>query len=155
MQIQLIAVGNRMPQWVTEGYEEFARRMPPECRLNLIEIPATKRTKAADIKRLLAPEGERMLEALSKNALVFTLDVNGRQWDTPQLAQQLDGWMHEGRDVALLIGGPEGLAPACKARAEGSWSLSPLTFPHPLVRIIVAEQLYRATTILKHHPYHK
>ena len=155
MQIQLIAVGNRMPQWVTEGYEEFARRMPPECRLNLIEIPATKRTKAADIKRLLAQEGERMLEALPKNALVFTLDVNGRQWDTPQLAQQLDGWMHEGRDVALLIGGPEGLAPACKARAEGSWSLSPLTFPHPLVRIIVAEQLYRATTILKHHPYHK
>lgn len=155
MQIHLIAVGNRMPQWVTKGYEEFARRMPTECRLNLIEIPAIKRTKAADIKRLLAQEGDRMLEALPKNALVLTLDVNGRQWDTPQLAQQLDGWMHEGRDVALLIGGPEGLAPACKARAEGSWSLSPLTFPHPLVRIIVAEQLYRATTILKHHPYHK
>lgn len=155
MQIHLIAVGNRMPQWVTEGYEEFARRMPPECRLNLIEIPATKRTKAADIKRLLAQEGERMLEAVPKNALALTLDVNGRQWDTPQLAQQLDGWMHEGRDVALFIGGPEGLAPACKAHAEGSWSLSPLTFPHPLVRIIVAEQLYRAITILKHHPYHK
>ena len=155
MQIHLIAVGNRMPQWVTEGYAEFARRMPPECRLNLIEIPAAKRTKAADIKRLLAQEGERMLEAVPKNALVLDLDVNGRQWDTAQLAQQLDGWMHEGRDVALLIGGPEGLAPACKARAEASWSLSTLTFPHPLVRIIVAEQLYRATTILKHHPYHK
>jgi 23S rRNA (pseudouridine1915-N3)-methyltransferase len=155
MQIHLIAVGNRMPEWVTQGYEEFARRMPPECRLNLIEIPAAKRTKAADIKRLLAQEGERMLEALPKNALVVALDVTGRRWDTEDLAQQLDAWMHEGRDIALLVGGPEGLAPACREQADRNWSLSPLTFPHPLVRIIVAEQLYRATTILKHHPYHK
>jgi 23S rRNA (pseudouridine1915-N3)-methyltransferase len=155
MQIHLIAVGNRMPEWVTQGYEEFARRMPPECRLNLIEIPAAKRTKAADIKRLLAQEGERMLEALPKNVLVVALDLTGCRWDTEELAQQLDAWMHEGRDIALLLGGPEGLAPACREQAERSWSLSPLTFPHPLVRIIVAEQLYRATTILKHHPYHK
>ena len=155
MQIHLIAVGNRMPGWVSQGYEEFARRMPPECRLNLIEIPAAKRTKAADIKRLLVQDGERMLEALPKNVLVVALDVNGHRWDTEQLAQQLEAWMHEGRDVALLVGGPEGLAPACRQQAERSWSLSPLTFPHPLVRIIVAEQLYRATTILKHHPYHK
>jgi 23S rRNA (pseudouridine1915-N3)-methyltransferase len=155
MQIHLIAVGNRMPVWVSQGYEEFARRMPPECRLNLIEIPAAKRTKAAEITRLLVQEGKRMLEALPKNVLVVALDVNGQRWDTEQLAQQLDSWMHEGRDVALLVGGPEGLAPACRQQAERSWSLSPLTFPHPLVRIIVAEQLYRATTILKHHPYHK
>jgi 23S rRNA (pseudouridine1915-N3)-methyltransferase len=155
MQIHLIAVGNRMPEWVSQGYEEFARRMPPECRLKLIEIPAAKRTKAADIKRLLAQEGERMLEALPKNALVVALDVSGCRWDTEELAQQLDAWMHEGRDIALLVGGPEGLAPACRERADRSWSLSPLTFPHPLVRIIVAEQFYRATTILKHHPYHK
>ena len=144
-----------MPEWVSLGYEEFARRMPPECRLNLIEIPAAKRTKAADIKRLLVQEGERMLEALPKNVLVVALDVSGRRWDTEEVAQQLDAWMHEGRDIALLLGGPEGLAPACRQQAERSWSLSPLTFPHPLVRIIVAEQLYRATTILKHHPYHK
>jgi 23S rRNA (pseudouridine1915-N3)-methyltransferase len=155
MQIHLIAVGNRMPEWVSQGYDEFARRMPPECRLNLIEIPAAKRTKAADIKRLLAQEGERMLEALPKNVLVVALDVSGHRWDTEEVAQQLDAWMHEGRDIALLLGGPEGLAPACRQQAERSWSLSPLTFPHPLVRIIVAEQLYRATTILKHHPYHK
>ena len=155
MRIHLIAVGNRMPKWVTRGYEEFARRMPPECRLNLIEIPAAKRTKAADIKRLLVQEGQRMLEALPKNALVLALDVSGRQWDTEELAQQLDSWLHGGRDIVLLVGGPEGLAPACLAQAEGSWSLSPLTFPHPLVRIIVAEQLYRAISILKHHPYHK
>jgi 23S rRNA (pseudouridine1915-N3)-methyltransferase len=123
--------------------------------LNLIEIPAAKRTKAADIKRLLAQEGERMLEALPKNVLVVALDVSGHRWDTEEVAQQLDAWMHEGRDIALLLGGPDGLAPACRQQAERSWSLSPLTFPHPLVRIIVAEQLYRATTILKHHPYHK
>lgn len=155
MQIHLIAVGNRMPDWVSQGYDEFARRMPSECRLKLIEIPAAKRTKAADIKRLVRQEGERMLEAIPKNALLVALDVTGRQWSTEQLANQLDGWMQEGRDLALLVGGPEGLAPACQERAELSWSLSPLTFPHPLVRIVVAEQLYRATTILKHHPYHK
>jgi len=155
MLIHLIAVGNRMPDWVSQGYEEFARRMPPECRLKLVEIPAVKRTKAADIKKLLAKEGERMLEALPKNVLVVALDVSGYRWDTEEVAQQLDAWMHEGRDIALLLGGPEGLAPACRQQAERSWSLSPLTFPHPLVRIIVAEQLYRATTILKHHPYHK
>ena len=109
----------------------------------------------ADIKRLVRQEGERMLEALPKNVLVVALDVAGRQWRTEELAQQLGDWMHEGRDIALLSGGPDGLAPACREKADRSWSLSPLTFPHPLVRIIVAEQLYRATTILKHHPYHK
>lgn len=155
MQIHLIAVGNRMPGWVSQGYEEFARRMPPECRLKLIEISPAKRTKAADINRLLKREGERMLEALPKNALVVALEVAGRQWRTEELAQQLEDWMHAGRDIALLLGGPEGLAPACLQQADLRWSLSPLTFPHPLVRIIVAEQLYRATTILKHHPYHK
>ena len=144
-----------MPTWVNQGYEEFARRMPAECRLNLIEIPAAKRTKSADIKRLIRQEGERMLEAVPKNVMIVTLDVTGRQWHTEELAQQLDGWMQQGRDIALLVGGPEGLAPACREQAECSWSLSALTFPHPLVRIIVAEQLYRATTILKHHPYHK
>ncbi len=155
MQIHLIAVGNRMPAWVSQGYEEFARRMPSECRLNLIEIPPAKRTKAADIKRLIKQEGERMLEAVPKGAMVVALDVTGRQWHTEELARELDGWMHAGCDIALLVGGPEGLAPACREQADRHWSLSLLTFPHPLVRIIVAEQLYRATTILKHHPYHK
>lgn len=155
MRIHLIAVGNRMPTWVSQGYEEYARRMPSECCLKLIEIPPAKRTKAADIKRLVRQEGERMLDALPKNARVVALEVTGRQWRTEELAQQLDAWMQDSRDIALLVGGPEGLAPACREQAERSWSLSPLTLPHPLVRIIVAEQLYRATTILKHHPYHK
>jgi 23S rRNA (pseudouridine1915-N3)-methyltransferase len=155
MEIHLIAVGERMPDWVSRGYEEYARRMPPECRLKLIEIPAAKRTKAADLKRIMHQEGERMLAAIPANADVVALDVGGQNWTTPDLAQQLENWLQEGRNLALLVGGPEGLAPACRKRAARHWSLSALTFPHPLVRIILAEQLYRATTILKGHPYHK
>jgi 23S rRNA (pseudouridine1915-N3)-methyltransferase len=86
---------------------------------------------------------------------VITLDVKGKPWSTEQLSQQLDSWMMSGRDVSLLVGGPEGLSPACLQRAEQSWSLSPLTFPHPLVRIVVAEQLFRAWSILTNHPYHR
>jgi 23S rRNA (pseudouridine1915-N3)-methyltransferase len=155
MQLHLIAVGNRMPAWVTQGYQEYARRMPPESRLRLVEIAPAKRTRNSDIKRLVEQEGERMLAALPKSATVIALDVEGQTWSTPQLARQLADWQSRGQDVALLVGGPEGLAPACRQRAQIRWSLSALTFPHPLVRIIVAEQLYRATTILKGHPYHK
>ncbi len=155
MQIYLIAIGDRMPGWVNEGYHEFARRMPPECRLKLVEIPAAKRPKSADLNRIIQQEGKRMLAAIPANVDVIALDLEGREWNTGELAEQLGNWLQGGRDLALLIGGPEGLAPACRERASRHWSLSPLTFPHPLVRVIVAEQLYRATTILKNHPYHK
>ena len=155
MQISLIAIGHRMPDWVTQGYKEFARRMPPECQLQLIELPLSKRSKGSDLARLMEQEGERMLAAISKDALVVALEVEGKAWSTPQLASQLESWMQMGRNVALLVGGPEGLAGACRARADVKWSLSPLTLPHPLVRIVVAEQLYRAMSIIKNHPYHK
>lgn len=144
-----------MPDWVNAGYGEYAKRMPPECRLRLVEIPAVKRTKAADLKRIMQQEGERMLAAIPANAEVVALDVAGQNWSTPDLARQLGEWLRDGRDLALLVGGPEGLATACQERAARRWSLSALTFPHPLVRIILAEQLYRATTILKGHPYHR
>ncbi len=144
-----------MPGWVQQGYAEYARRLPPECRLRLVEIPAGKRSRGADIMRLLRQEGERMRAAIPRQALVVALEVGGRPWDTPQLAGNLNGWLEEGRDVALLVGGPEGLAPECVSCADTSWSLSPLTLPHPLVRIVVAEQLYRAWSILRHHPYHR
>jgi len=144
-----------MPGWVNEAYADFARRMPPECRLTLHEISAGKRSKSADITRLQMQEGERMLAAIPKGALVVALDVAGRSYQTQQVAQQLDNWMQQGQDVALLVGGPEGLAVACLERAAQRWSLSTLTFPHPLVRVIVAEQLYRAMSILKNHPYHR
>jgi 23S rRNA (pseudouridine1915-N3)-methyltransferase len=155
MRIHLIAVGTRMPQWVQQGYAEYARRLPADYALQLVEIPAGKRGKGADISRLTQQEGERTLAAIPKGAHVIALELTGKAWSTTQLAQELDGWRHDGRDVALLIGGPEGLASECLSRAEGRWSLSNLTLPHPLVRIVVAEQLYRAWSILHNHPYHR
>jgi 23S rRNA (pseudouridine1915-N3)-methyltransferase len=155
LKIHLIAVGTRMPDWVERGYREYAGRMPAQCRLELAEIPALKRGKGADLERITRREGERMLAAVPEGCRVLALDVGGRQWSTAQLARQLGAWLQGGRDLVLLVGGPEGLAPACRERAHGSWSLSPLTLPHPLVRIVVAEQLYRAWTVLKGHPYHR
>lgn len=155
MRINLVAMGTRMPDWVTIGYQEYAKRLPHECSLHLIEIPANKRSKNCDIPRILQDEGKRMLAATPNNNRIVALDVQGQSWNTATLAQQLQKWQHDGRDISLLVGGPEGLAPECLANAEQKWSLSPLTFPHPLVRIIVAEQIYRAWSLLKGHPYHK
>lgn len=154
MKIQLIAVGVKMPSWVNEGFREYQRRFPKEMPLELIEIPAGKRGKNADIKRILDKEGELMLAECGKSMIV-TLDIPGKPWDTPQLAEQLESWKQDGRDVSLLIGGPEGLSSAVKAAAERSWSLSPLTLPHPLVRVVVAESLYRAWSLSANHPYHR
>jgi len=155
MKIDLIAVGQRMPKWVEAGYQEYARRMPPDCRLNLIEIAAGQRGKNADISRILQQEGRKMLQSVPKGSRIIALDVKGKSWSTGQLSQQMAGWMQDGRNVAILVGGPEGFDPDCLAAAEQRWSLSPLTFPHPLVRVIVAEQLYRGLSLLKNHPYHR
>ena len=155
MRILLIAVGSKMPAWVTQGYEEYARRMPAECSLHLIEVPAGKRGKGADLSRIMQQEGAQTLAAIPKGAKVIAMDVKGRAWSTEELAKQMDGWRHEGRDIALLVGGPEGLAPECLEQAEQRWSLSNMTLPHPVVRIVIAEQLYRAWSILSNHPYHR
>lgn len=155
MKIQLIAVGTRMPAWVETGFVEYQRRFPKDLPLELVEIPAGKRGKNADIPRILQKEGELTLAAAGKGARIVTLDLPGKPWTTEQLARQLESWKQDGRDVALLIGGPEGLAPECKTVAEQSWCLSPLTLPHPLVRVVVAESLYRAWSITANHPYHR
>lgn len=155
MKLQLVAVGTRMPAWVSDGFQEYQRRFPRDLPLELLEIPAGKRGKNADIDRILHKEGEQMLAAVGKSARVVTLDIPGRPWTTEQLAEQLTRWQLDGRDTAILIGGPEGLAPACKTAAEQSWSLSPLTLPHPLVRVVAAESLYRAWSINNNHPYHR
>ena len=155
MQISLIAVGQKMPAWVSQGYKEYARRMPPECQLQLIEIPLARRSKGSDISRSISKEGEQMLAAIKKDSLVVAMEVTGKPWSTIDLAEQLTDWMQSGRNIALLVGGPEGLAPACVKMAKLKWSLSNLTLPHPLVRIVIAEQLYLAVSILKNHPYHK
>ncbi len=144
-----------MPDWVKAGYQEYATRLPRECALNLIEIPAGKRSAHADLPRIVRAEGERLLAAVPSGSRMIVLDERGAEWTTVELATRLTGWLPEGRDVSLLIGGPDGLDAACQARAEHSWSLSRLTLPHPLVRIVVAEQLYRAWSLLHHHPYHR
>ena len=144
-----------MPSWVVEGYKEYAGRMPPECALNLIEIPADKRTKGVDLKRISEKEGKRVLDAIPKNCKVIALEIQGKMFSTEKLSTQLENWMQDGRDVALLVGGPEGLSQECLKKAEQRWSLSPMTMPHPLVRVVLAEQIYRAWSILKNHPYHR
>ena len=155
MQIQLISIGNRMPAWVQLGYEEYAKRLPRECELVLKEIAPGKRGKNTDVARIIKEEGDRMIAAIGKDTHVVTLDVPGRPWSTPDLAQAMKRWLESGRHVALLVGGPEGLSGEVKRIAYESWSLSRLTFPHPLVRVIIAEQIYRAWSILNHHPYHR
>jgi len=155
MLIHFICVGTRMPGWVKQGYEEYARRLPRECRLCLHEIPLGRRGKGADVQRAMQEEGERILAALPRDCQVLALDQRGGTWSTEQLAGQMQGWLSGRRDLALLVGGPDGLAQSCLERAHGHWSLSALTLPHPLVRILVAEQLYRAWTILSNHPYHR
>lgn len=155
MKLQLVAVGTKMPDWIETGFTQYLRRFPKDMPLELVEITAGKRSKSADIKRILEKEGQLMLAAVGKGNRIVTLDIPGQPWETPQLASQLERWKQDGRDVSLLIGGPEGLSPACKAAAEQSWSLSALTLPHPLVRVLVAESLYRAWSITANHPYHR
>lgn len=155
MHIHIIAVGDRMPAWVEEAYGEYAKRMPRELRLKLHEIPAGRRGKNADVARLMRDEGARQLSAVPDGCRIVALDVAGRALDSNGLASRLRRQMEAGRDLALLVGGPEGLSPECLAAAEERWSLSALTLAHPVVRVVVAEQLYRAWSIISHKPYHR
>ncbi|MBL6749828.1 MAG: 23S rRNA (pseudouridine(1915)-N(3))-methyltransferase RlmH [Nevskia sp.] len=155
MRLRLLAVGTRMPAWVQAGYAEYAARLPRELRLELLEIPAPARGARPDIARLRQAEGEKMLRAIGAQAHVVALDEKGERLDTAAWAGALGQWLQGQREVCLLVGGADGLAPECLARAQARWSLSPLTFPHPLVRVLVAEQLYRAWSLLEGHPYHR
>jgi 23S rRNA (pseudouridine1915-N3)-methyltransferase len=155
MRIRIIAIGTKMPDWVEQGYAEYAKRMPRECVVEMVELPLAQRTKNTDIAKAMEKEGEAMLAAIGKGEQVIALDVLGKPWSTEQLAENMASWKMSGSHYCLLIGGPDGLAPRCLAQASAKWSLSPLTLPHPLVRILVIEQLYRACTILQNHPYHK
>lgn len=158
MRIRIIAVGTKMPDWVEQGYAEYAKRMPRDVTIDMLELPLAQRGKNTDIATAMAKEGELMLAAIEKGGKgeqVIALDVKGKPWSTEQLAENLAGWKMSGFNYCLLIGGPDGLAPECLALASVKWSLSPLTLPHPLVRIVVIEQLYRACSILQNHPYHK
>jgi 23S rRNA (pseudouridine1915-N3)-methyltransferase len=154
MRLKLLAAGTRMPRWVREGYEEYASRLRGEFRVELVEIPLSQRT-GGDSVRAVRREGERMLAAIDERAWVVALQVDGRSLDTRTVAAFLAERLRDGRDVALCIGGPDGLAREVDARADLRWSLSALTLPHGLVRVIVAEALYRAASMLKGHPYHR
>lgn len=154
MKIRLLSIGTGMPAWVDEGYRHYARRLRGGIRLELVELPAGHRTKGADLQRLKEAEGDALLKAAAGSHLV-ALDRRGRAWSTRQLAAEMRGWMQGGRDVSLLVGGPEGLSDACLDAAAQRWSLSALTMPHPLVRVVVAEQVYRAWTVNEGHPYHR
>lgn len=155
MRIRILTITQKAPVWISAGFKEYAKRVHSSCTLELVEIPAEKRTANADLKRIVDREGDKMLAAIKSNHRVIALDVKGALWSTEQLAKHLSDWQLGGQNIDLLIGGPEGLAPQCLQKASQTWSLSPLTFPHMLVRIIVAEQLYRAWSILQQHPYHR
>lgn len=144
-----------MPGWVQSGYNEYAKRLPGELHLELVEVALAARRKNEAPQRAIANEGEAMLKAIGQGDRVVALDVKGKPWGTDQLARNLRDWQGSGDNFSLLIGGPDGLAPSCIERANISWSLSALTLPHPLVRIILIEQLYRAWSINAGHPYHR
>lgn len=155
MQIRLLSIGQRMPAWMQSGYEEYARRLSAGVRLELVELPLPRRTARADVAALREREAGLLEGACARGAYRVALDETGRTWSTEQLAKRLRRWMDDGRNVDLLVGGPDGLLPSLREGAGECWSLSPLTFPHGLVRVLVAEQVYRAWTILQGHPYHR
>jgi len=155
VKIHLLAIGSKMPDWVTKGYAEYAGRLTGKVQLQLREIPAEKRTKNSDVKTLCKKESMKLLAAIPKGCRVVALDVLGQSWSTEKLASQMENWMMSGQDIALLVGGPEGMTRECVERADQVWSLSALTFPHPLVRVLLSEQLYRAWSITENHPYHR
>jgi len=155
MQIHIIAIGARMPAWIEAGYAEYAKRLPRECALVLHEIPARRRAKGADISRIIALEGARQWAAVPSCARVIALDRAGRKMDTEMLATEIKKRLASGENLAFLIGGPEGLAPECLQSAHDRWSLSDLTLAHTVVRVVLAEQLYRAWSIIRDLPYHR
>ena len=155
MQIRLLTIGQKMPAWVEQGYQEYAKRFPRDFRLELVEVVAAKRGKNADIARITEQEGQALLAQIKPSDWVVVLDVKGKTFSTPQLAENIEHWQQHHPNVVLLVGGPEGLSQECIARANQKWSLSGLTFPHPMVRVIVAEALYRAWSVTVNHPYHR
>lgn len=155
MNIELLAAGTKPPAWIATGISEYQKRLPRDWPLEIREIPVAKRRKGEPVTRPIQEEGERMLAAITPSSLVVTLDRKGRNWSTQELAKNLERWQLDFSKVQFLIGGPDGLSNNCLEVAAESWSLSNLTFPHFIVRILLAEQIYRAWSLLNNHPYHK
>lgn len=155
MRLVLAAVGQRQPAWSQTAYEDFAKRFPPEMRLELKAVKAEARTSARTPTQLMAAEAQRLELACPKGARRVVLDEHGSRLTTPQLAERLRFWLGDGRDVVLLVGGPDGLDPSIKATADETLRLSDLTLPHAFVRVLLAEALYRAWSVTAGHPYHR
>ena len=153
MRLRVIAVGTRMPAWVSAGVHDYVRRLPRELGFAVDEVkPAVHR---GDVSLVLADEGQRVLQRAGPATRLVVLDERGASWTTLDLARQLTRWQQDAEDVALLVGGADGHAPAVHAAAQSVWSLSALTLPHALVRVVVVEQIYRASSLLRGHPYHR
>ena len=144
-----------MPAWVNQGYQEFEKRIRGRTRLNLVEVPAGKRGKNADIARIVHSEEQKIRDLIPDRTRVIALDRMGKSWSTIELSQRMQSWIDSGEQVALVVGGPEGFSKEFIQSANETWSLSPLTFAHPLVRVLLAEQLYRCHSILEGSPYHR
>lgn len=155
MKIRILAIGPKMPAWVDSAVTEYQKRMPRELPVEFVPLALGQRGRNASKDKAIAQEGDAMLAAIRPEDQVVALDLSGKAWSTEQLADQLTQWRLEARDLTLLIGGPDGLDPRCLALAGQRWCLSNLTLPHPLVRVLLAEQLYRAWTVTQNHPYHK
>ncbi|MCH9643756.1 MAG: 23S rRNA (pseudouridine(1915)-N(3))-methyltransferase RlmH [Gammaproteobacteria bacterium] len=155
MHIKLIAVGTKMPQWVEQAFQQYQKRLPSDYQLTLCEINAAKRTKSANVDQLITMEQTAIEKAIPENSLTIALDRLGRKINTHEIAHSLLNWHDQGQNICIIIGGPEGLNKSWLNRAHDNWSLSELTLPHPMVRIIIGEQIYRAWSILSNHPYHR
>ena len=155
MHIHLIAVGQKMPAWVNQACDDFLKRLPRELQLNTIEVPLLKRGKNPDIQRIVRDESRKVLDSIPAGCSLVALDVKANRISTEKLATTLNNWMLQGQDIAIVIGGPDGLSDELLQQADQAVSLSDMTFPHPLVRVIIVEQLYRAWSILNNHPYHR
>ncbi len=155
MKLLILAVGNKMPSWITEGFNEYAKRMPREAKIELIEIKPEARSSGKTAGQIMEAEALRIKAALPPSALCIALDERGATPTTKQLSQQMQDWMQQGRDVAFVIGGADGLHESIKHQAKHLMALSALTLPHGMVRVLLAEQLYRAHSLLKNHPYHR
>ena len=155
MKLLVVAVGRRMPAWVDAGLNEYAQRMPRAARLELIAIKPEARSEGRTVERLVEAEGKRILGALPARSVKVVLDEGGALLSTSELSRRIERWRDTGRDIAFIVGGADGLAESVKRASEFKWSLTPLTLPHGLVRVVLAEQLYRAVSILHNHPYHR
>lgn len=155
MKIKLLAVGSKMPSWVEQGVKEYLKRMPREFQVELLEIPLAQRSKTNNALKCMELEGKALLAKVAAQDHVVALEVKGKSFSTSSLARRCEKFLGDGRDVCVLIGGPDGLAETCRRRADEQWSLSELTLPHPIVRLLVVEQLYRAWSVIQGHPYHR